>query len=46
MKKLATSVLEVISAASVTVGAGLASLPAGFVVGGLFGLWFAKEVAR
>lgn len=46
MKKIATSLLEVVSAGSVTVGASLLSPAAGFVVGGLFGLWFAREVAR
>lgn len=46
MKKFATSLLEVLSAVAVTTGASLASAPAGFVVGGLFGLWFAREVSR
>ncbi len=46
MKKLATSLLEIASATSITVGAGIASLPAGFIVGGMFGLWFAREVTR
>lgn len=46
MKRVITSVLEVLSAGSVTVGASLWSPAAGFVVGGLFGLLFAREVAR
>lgn len=39
-------VLEVVSAASITIGAGLLSIPAGLVVGGLLGLLFARGVAR
>lgn len=46
MKKIATSVLEVVSAGSVTTGFALFYAPAGLVVGGLFGLLFAREVAR
>lgn len=46
MKKYITSVLEVASAVSVTVGAALVSSAAGFVTAGVFGLLFAREVAR
>lgn len=46
MRSFITSALEVAGAGSVATGAFLWSIPAGFVVSGLFSLAFARQAAR
>lgn len=46
MSRTFTTALEVGSAAAVTAGAALWNGPLGFVVGGAFGLLFARGAAR
>jgi hypothetical protein len=46
MRNLVTSFAEVIGAASVSTGAFLWSIPAGFVVSGAFLLAFARQAVR
>lgn len=46
MRNVATSALEVVSAAAVTAGAFVWNLAAGLVTLGVFGLAFARGVAR
>jgi len=46
MNKRITAALELSSACAITIGATLWAAPAGLVVGGLFGLAFARGVGR
>ncbi len=46
MKDRMTTVAEFVGAACVVIGASLVSTAAGWIIGGLFGLWYAKAASR
>lgn len=45
-KRVTSSVVELLSVAAITVGTGMVSVAAGLIVGGGFGLLFARNAVR